>query len=173
MEMYNLLGDPAVALVRPRDELKIVRTDDRWNPKVVVRVPTPEFGGFVDVDWVDAGGKVVDSQRFEARDRLFYLPMPDRAQQVIVAATDTRSGAVAIGSYHLPEPPKPKAVVATPVPVKQAVPVASPPPAPSTPPKAADAGPKRNLPDRIARRSFDLPPTSVRSAESSLAAGQH
>jgi hypothetical protein len=54
VEMYNLLGDPALVLERPRERVDIVRSGDRWQDAITVRVPEPGFGGEVSVDWVDA-----------------------------------------------------------------------------------------------------------------------
>ena len=60
VEMYNLLGDPAVVLVQPTEKLVFARAEDRWQPQLLVRVPAYDFGGTVAVDWIDAKGAVIE-----------------------------------------------------------------------------------------------------------------
>lgn len=175
VEMYNLLGDPALKLVRPSTELQMVATADPWNKQVQVRIPgASDFGGTVDVDWADANGQIIQSRRYESRDRQFRLPIIDKAQQVIVYTTDQRNGAGAFGAYSVPVPPKPAAVVA-PVPKPKQPAVAPVQPAPQ-PVAAGDPARKsnRHLPDRIARLGFDAPQAVAKKSSSSvnLAAGQ-
>jgi Peptidase family C25 len=105
VEMYNLLGDPAVVLARPRGELHIARAGDAWDARVIAHVPAAEFGGNVDVDWIDAHGEVIASRRYEARDAQFQLSIPEGAARVAMFATDTRDGSAAIGSLDLREKP--------------------------------------------------------------------
>jgi hypothetical protein len=114
VEMYNLLGDPALVLERPRDRIDIVRSGDRWQDAITVRVPEPGFGGEVAVDWVDAAGNPVDSKTYEARDAQFQLPIPSpTAVGVRIYAANFRTGRDALGTFDLRPPPPPAVVTAT------------------------------------------------------------
>lgn len=161
VETYNLLGDPAVVLARPQGRLQFMRTADRWNPQILVRVSDADFGGDVYVDWLDADGKPVAAQKYQARDRQFALTPVDKAAQLRVYAVDTRDGRSAFGSFILSERPKPAAstAAAKPLPTTAKPPAspgapagrtATPPPRPV--PSAAHAGQR---PDKIARLGFD------------------
>jgi hypothetical protein len=150
VQMYNLLGDPALVLTRPRGKLQLARGNDRWNDQVIVRVPETAFGGEVDVDWVDMEGNTLESRRYEARDAQFVLGVPSaKAAEVRVYAANIRSGYSAIGSLRLialpkpPPPPRPRPVPRGPV-------VA--PPAPATTPTPTRTKP---LADRIAAPKFE------------------
>jgi len=106
VEMYNLLGDPAIVLNRPRGRLRFMRDGDRWNPQIVVNVPETGFAGGVDVDWVDKTGATLASRHFESRDEQFALAAPDpKATEVRVHAWNPRSGYSALGALPLVEPP--------------------------------------------------------------------
>jgi len=155
VEMYNLLGDPAIVLTRPDAPLSFARTDDHWNPRVAVRVPAPDFGGDVDVDWLDAHGQVLASQRYQARDTQFFLAPIDGAAQVRVYAADTRTGRSAFGSFSL-EPPKP-AVGAAAVGPKVLLPKVA---VPRRPPTKAPAQPGKQ-PDTIKQMNFDGVPVAA------------
>jgi hypothetical protein len=147
VEMYNLLGDPAVVLARPKQTVRIEASGQRWDKRVLVQLPMNDFRGTVDVDWADAQGDIVASRRYESHDRMFYLDMPQRAQKAIVYAADTRDGTQAFGGYGPPPSPPPKPV---------ATPRAAPAPVAVTPiASAAAAVPPRNLPDAISRLGFD------------------
>jgi hypothetical protein len=162
VQMYNLLGDPALVLARPQSHIDMAAASDRWDPRVVVRFPDADFGGIVDVDWVDASGQILNSRRYEARNAQFYLPLPDEAKTVLVYAVDTRHDTTAFGSFARPEPPappappKPTTKAAT---AKPAVPAVS-----AAPPRPTPAVPARNLPDIISQRHFDAPDASGGSA---------
>jgi hypothetical protein len=151
VQMYNLLGDPAVVLTRPQTRVDMAASSDRWDERLIVRIPASDFGGTVDVDWVGADGAILNSRRFEARNTQFFLPLPPAAKSVLVYAKDTRHDAAAFGSFTRPEPPKQAATVKPPAPrpPKPALP-ASPPATPHVP-----AAPSRNQPDEIAQRNFD------------------
>ncbi|MEP6485261.1 MAG: C25 family cysteine peptidase [Rudaea sp.] len=114
VEMYNLLGDPAIVLIQPQASLAFMRTQDRWKPQLLVRIPAPSFGGNVAVDWLDAAGKTISSRNFESRDRQFFLPIIDKAAQARVYATDTRTGFSAFGTASLAAPAVPVKVAALP-----------------------------------------------------------
>ncbi|HET7065657.1 MAG TPA: C25 family cysteine peptidase [Rudaea sp.] len=114
VEMYNLLGDPALVLERPRDRIDIVRSGDRWQDSIAVRVPEAGFGGEITVDWVDAAGNPVDSKTYEARDAQFQLPVPlPAAVGVRIYAANFRTGRDAMGTFDLRPAPPPPVVTAT------------------------------------------------------------
>ncbi|HXD84668.1 MAG TPA: C25 family cysteine peptidase [Rudaea sp.] len=137
MQMYNLLGDPAVALSLPQKTLRFGIDRGRWETRVNVRIPASDFGGHVDVDWLDKNGERVSSARYEARDVQFSLEPPDHAARVQVYAADTRNGLTAFGSADLTLPP--------PVVKPKPKPAANFKPRPRTPP----------APDTIKRGDFD------------------
>ena len=108
VEMYTLLGDPALVLERPRERLDIVRSGDRWQDAITVRVPESGFGGEVSVDWIDAAGNPVDSKTYEARDSQFQLPVPSPAAVgVSIYAANFRTGRDALGTFDFAPPPLP------------------------------------------------------------------
>ena len=76
VEMYNLLGDPAVVLERPRDEARVVFDGDRWNPGFDVDLGTPRFAGNLVVDWIDAKGTRLASRSYAIGTPRFRLAMP-------------------------------------------------------------------------------------------------
>jgi hypothetical protein len=155
VEMYNLLGDPAVVLARPEQRVRIQASDQHWDKRLLVQLPMDEFGGTVDVDWADAHDDIVLSRRYEARDRRFYLDMPERAQRVIVYAIDTRHSVQAFGGFSLPQPAPPPSPPVTPVPVA----------APPLIKSAAAAVPARDLPDPISHLGFDAAVAPARAAK--------
>ncbi len=104
VEMYNLLGDPAIVLAQPKGTLRFARGAGRWNRQLAVRIDSVEFGGNVDVDWLDAHGAVIASKKYESRDAQFSLPVPSGAASVSVFAEDLRRGWSAFGSFNLLEP---------------------------------------------------------------------
>jgi hypothetical protein len=108
VEMYNLLGDPALVLKLPQDRVQIVRNRDRWTDRIGVRVPEPGFGGAVTVDWIDESGAVVRSTTYEARDSQFELAVPRNAASVRIYAANFRTGRDALGSLDF-RPPAPAA----------------------------------------------------------------
>lgn len=119
VEMYNLLGDPAVVLERPRDNARIVRDGSRWNEGVVVDLQQPNFDGNVRVDWLDAKGAKLSSADYRVSDSQFRLPVPagtrDRLAQVRVYAASPTSGRDAVGGvdFEAPKPDKPLRVALT------------------------------------------------------------
>ena len=162
VEMYNLLGDPALVLARPPVELRIAPAADRWDSRLIVQVPSSDFGGIVDVDWVDAQGGIVASRHYEARDRQFYITMPANADKAVVYTDDTRNGTQAFGAFSRPAPAaSPLAADRTPSPPHPApvVPTASV-PAPVAA-VAVSAPPLRNQPDNIASFGFDAEPPAL------------
>jgi hypothetical protein len=76
VEMYNLLGDPAVVLERPRDNARLVRDWDRWNPAVDVDLGQPHFNGTLAADWLDAKGDKLASAKYVLNESRFRLAVP-------------------------------------------------------------------------------------------------
>ena len=165
VEMYNLLGDPAVVLAKPDADLQFMRAGDRWLPQVVVRIPGPAFGGFVDVDWLDADGQKIESHRYESRDNQFTLTVSsDKAAMVRALAFDPARGKTAFGSLRLDRPIQPiqevKSVAAI------SPPKSAPAPTSATAPKVVSAPPPpRRLPDSIFRVGFDTVSPKAKAAQ--------
>ncbi|MEP7042862.1 MAG: C25 family cysteine peptidase [Dokdonella sp.] len=112
VEMYNLLGDPAIVLERPRDAARVVRDDARWEDGIVVDLEQAQFDGSIVVDWLDAQGARLDSANYRTRETRFRLPVPAAARgklaQVRVYAAAPASGRDAIGGVDfLAQPLKP------------------------------------------------------------------
>jgi hypothetical protein len=101
VEMYNLLGDPALVLKLPQERVQIVRNRERWTDRIGVRVPESGFGGAVTVDWIDEKGSAVQSRTYEARDSQFELAVPPNAATVRIYAANFRTGRDALGSLDL------------------------------------------------------------------------
>jgi hypothetical protein len=99
--MYNLLGDPAVELERPRDEARLALDGDRWRRGVLVDLGQPGFEGNVTVDWLDQAGAKLASATYRANDARFRLVPPANAAAVRVYAASPASGRDAVGSLSL------------------------------------------------------------------------
>lgn len=101
VEMYNLLGDPAVVLERPRDNARVARDGGRWNEGVAVDLRQPDFDGNVRVDWLDAKGAKLSSADYRVNESRFRLPVPAAARgklaQVRVYAASPASGRDMVG----------------------------------------------------------------------------
>jgi hypothetical protein len=107
VEMYNLLGDPAVVLERPQDAARVALSGTRWDEGVVVDLEQPSFDGNVVVDWLDAKGTRLSSANYRTSESRFRLPVPAGVQgklaQVRVYAASTASGRDAIGGVDFVE----------------------------------------------------------------------
>ena len=105
VEMYNLLGDPAVVLERPRDSARVVVDGNRWNPGVLVDLGQPTFDGHVTVDWLDAKGGKLDTSHYRVGDARFRLGVPRfanaEAATVRVYAASPGTGRDAVGGTDL------------------------------------------------------------------------
>lgn len=119
VEMYNLLGDPAVVLERPRDNARVVRDGGRWSDGIVVDLQQPRFEGNVRVDWLDAKGARLSSADYRTGESRFRLPVPDAARgklaQVRVYAASPTTGRDTVGGvdFEAKKPTKPvRAVLA-------------------------------------------------------------
>jgi hypothetical protein len=101
VEMYNLLGDPALVLERPHDALMLALEDERWNRGVLVDLKQAHFDGNVVVDWLDARGAKLASSTYHTNDVRFRLPIPSFADgpatQLRVYAASPHSGRDAVG----------------------------------------------------------------------------
>ncbi|MGH8040965.1 MAG: C25 family cysteine peptidase [Rudaea sp.] len=144
VQTYNLLGDPAVILDQPQHALQLARADGRWQRQVLVRMPAANFGGDVDVVWLDKSGAHLFAAQYQARDTQFALVPPAGAARVQVYVGDTRNGFNAFGSLDLL--PKPAPVKTATRPDVRSVPA-------RTPPRPRTPAP----PDTIRRADFDGP----------------
>jgi hypothetical protein len=107
VEMYNLLGDPAIVLERPRDAATVVRDRRRWSDGVLVDLGWPRFEGNVRVDWLDAKGGKLASSDLHANDVRFRLPLPTEVaspvEEVRVYAVSPGTGRDAVGGLDFPK----------------------------------------------------------------------
>jgi hypothetical protein len=106
VEMYNLLGDPAVVLERPQGEIRLQLDADLWNPTVVVALPDPAFKGEVTMDLTDAAGKLLATSRYQTDRPVFRLPIPKISNGGVVHyasvyASDPVSGRDASGGLPI------------------------------------------------------------------------
>ena len=115
VEMYNLLGDPAVVLERPRDEAKVMLDAERWNTSVLVDLGPSRFDGNVSIDWLDARGNKLVSSSYHTSDARFRLPLPTAGAGKVAAirlyAASPTTGRDAVGGIDFPKmkapaPPK-------------------------------------------------------------------
>lgn len=103
--MYNLLGDPSIALQRPQEQLQMMQVRERWNPGVAVRVPgTSDFSGNVRVTWLDADQNELSETTYAVHAPQWRLPAaPAGAHAVRVYALDPDHAADALGELTLTE----------------------------------------------------------------------
>ena len=106
IEMYNLLGDPALVLQRPRDQLRMDLTDDRWSPRVAIAVPdATRFHGDLRVEWLDAKQNVIDRHDYRIDTPHLTLPRaPAGATEIRAYALDPARSHDAIGGMTLAPP---------------------------------------------------------------------
>jgi hypothetical protein len=121
-----------------------MRTRDRWNPQVLVRIPESDFGGDVYVNWIDAQNRILSTQHYQARNNRFALTPVDKAVTLSAYVVDGRNGYTAAGGVSLLDPPKPVA-----------------PPKPKTvvtaPSRPRISNPPRDAHDTIASMDFEEP----------------
>ncbi len=101
VEMYNLLGDPAVVLERPRDDATVVFDGARWSPGALVDLRLPRFDGNVTVDWLGADGARLAKADYRVDDARFRLPVPaalvGKVAEARVYAASPTTGRDAVG----------------------------------------------------------------------------
>lgn len=113
IEMYNLLGDPAIALQRPREQLEMVQLRTRWNSGVAIRVPgATSFHGKLHVEWLDKDQTLLSNRTYTINTPQLRLPAaPPGAHQVRAYAFDPSRHTDALGELTLtkdrPEPERP------------------------------------------------------------------
>jgi hypothetical protein len=162
VEMYNLLGDPAVVLERPRDEARVAFDGDRWNPGFAVDLGTPRFSGNLAVDWIDANGTKLASGTYTLQSPRFRLAMPSlpggRPNGVRIYAASPTTGRDVTGGADLvipkAAPPLTQRILAwwrelTRPPYK----------------------PRPRTPDTIAQLGFDEAPAETAAATAAAASG--
>jgi hypothetical protein len=106
VEMYNLLGDPAVVLKRPQGTIRLQVDADLWNPAIVAALPDPGFMGQVTLDVTDAAGTLLTTRHYQAKGSVFRLPIPklddgDLIRYANIYATDPRTGRDASGGLRI------------------------------------------------------------------------
>ncbi len=111
IEQYNLLGDPALRLQRPRLPLKLAASEGAaGRPRVRAEVGET-FSGRAVVDWLDAAGEPLRSDEVPASGPQFTATFDgDEAQVAAIVAVrvyawDGRTGLDAAGELRLPSVP--------------------------------------------------------------------
>ncbi|MEO7935129.1 MAG: C25 family cysteine peptidase [Dokdonella sp.] len=106
VEMYNLLGDPAVVLERPRGVAKVQLSSDRWNPELLIALPDANFSGAVTVNWLDENGASLGVSNFQTNAPVLRVPIARFGAGVItrfasVYANDPTTGHDAVGNLKI------------------------------------------------------------------------
>ncbi|MEO6075468.1 MAG: C25 family cysteine peptidase [Dokdonella sp.] len=114
VEMYNLLGDPAVVLEAVPEKILIARSDDRWAGGFLIDLPMSRFDGTVDVRWYDDQSKVIGETHQTLDQPRFTLQVPGWINEKDVAsfrvrARDDNVASTAAGEFQVRPnaPPKP------------------------------------------------------------------
>lgn len=102
VEMYNLLGDPALELALPSDTLQLAFSGDL----LTASWPQSLEGGQALVEWLDAQGQVVDEQQLPANGTKLELALPTAPgiAWVRIYVWDQAKRYDALGAAPLPEP---------------------------------------------------------------------
>ena len=106
VEMYNLLGDPAVVLERPQAKAKMQVDGDRWSPAVLIALPDAGFSGQVAFNWLDDDGSVLGTSNYQTSQSTLRVPIPRFADGKIARfvgayANDPHSGRDAVAGIKL------------------------------------------------------------------------
>ncbi len=101
--MYNLLGDPAIALQRPRKVMQMAQVGDRWESRVLARVPdVSRFHGTLRLQWLDGTNKIISRHTYRITSPQVRLPeAPEGATAVRVYAMDPTLDTDALGELAL------------------------------------------------------------------------
>ena len=97
VEMYNLLGDPAIVLERPRAGARLALDADPWSPAVLVSLPGTAFHGLVAMDWLDDDDSLLSTTVRRSDETVFRIDIPKLpggkvARFARLYANDERSG---------------------------------------------------------------------------------
>jgi hypothetical protein len=111
VEMYNLLGDPAVVLARPHDPVRLAYDGARFNRTVDVDVGRVRGSRNVVVDWAGADGTALSTSNYSVDTPRFRLPVPAKATSIRVYAA-AQDGKDAVGGLVL-TPAKPAVPLST------------------------------------------------------------
>ena len=106
VEMYNLLGDPAVVLKRPQAKANMQVDGDRFNPAVLIALPDAGFSGEITLNWLDDDAELLATQTFQTSASTFRVPIPrftggKVARFVGAYANDPKSGRDVVGGIKL------------------------------------------------------------------------
>ena len=114
VEMYNLLGDPAVVLEPVPEKIRIIRNDDRWVGGYMIDLPISRFDGSIDVRWYDDQSKVIGETHQTLGQPRFVLQVPGwvdakKVASFRVRARDDSAARNAEGQFQVRPnaPPKP------------------------------------------------------------------
>jgi Peptidase family C25 len=76
VELYNLLGDPAMPLALPAGRIDMTLGTSADSLQVTARVPVAALGGRLLVEWLDAQGEVMESRQLDVSTEAIVLPVP-------------------------------------------------------------------------------------------------
>jgi hypothetical protein len=115
VEMYNLLGDPAIVLKRPSEQAQLALDTGMWDSGVLVALPGTRFQGQVAFDWLDKAGYRLSTTTYSSDQTRFRMPIPKFAEgktasAVRVYATDEISGRDATAGIDLTPAVVPRAM---------------------------------------------------------------
>jgi hypothetical protein len=118
IEQYNLLGDPALKLAVPRLRLDLAASHPSGEPPMVTGVlDAPRFKGQAEVDWLDAKGAIVQTEKITVEGPRFRAVRPKEAQNVTsvrIYAWDADSRLDGLGKVSLEGAPPSGQGVSTP-----------------------------------------------------------
>lgn len=107
VELYNLLGDPALPLARPALGLRLTAVGGVGGPGVRVELEPRLTGGRAQIDWLDEVGTLLASEELAVGGSLLERAVPSQLAPaaVHVYAWNEAQGVDAMGGLDLRSPP--------------------------------------------------------------------
>ena len=97
VEMYNLLGDPALHLALPTLTMKTEISPEQRLAKVTI--DSENFKGKVKVEFIDESSEVIDKQQFSINSANFTIKFYDNCKEARVYAWDSEQNIDAMSSF--------------------------------------------------------------------------
>lgn len=149
VEMYNLLGDPAVVLEPEPEKARIVSSDERWTGGYLVELPMMDFNGIVDVRWFDDHVRQIGETQQRLDQPRFRLQVPGwvdggQVASLSIRARDDNAGRQATAGFQV-RPNVPQSVIEADAAAAAAKPVAPPPVAVDEKTPAEEAAANRKM----------------------------
>lgn len=122
LEMYNLLGDPALPMAVPQLAVELSRSPER--EELVAEVPEPELSGRAVVDWFGEAGEVLGTTELEVGAPRFTIDLSQAApgaKRLAVYVWNTEKRLDALGRFDLEPEPASEAETSPPVATKATV----------------------------------------------------